>query len=262
MPHRVPGARHAPPRRGRTAWNVVCCRAPLVRQHLEILDPCTARAEALWRDLEQVAPPAYFLTWGWIENWLAMLPRGEAPALAAIHEAGEVVGAFFLGRRRLVRHRVLPSRALFLNATGIPGRDELCIEHNGVLGTGISLASLIEVLPDDWDELFLPGVDRDAFRDLDVPRGYRVRVSTTPSPFVDLARVRAAGDYLALLSANTRAQIRRAGRRLDACELELAGSVEDALAIFGELVALHTASWRARGEPGVFTDPWFERFHR
>jgi hypothetical protein len=180
-----------------------------------------------------------------------------------IHEAGQITGAFFLGRRRLIRHRVLPSRAAFVNATGVTSRDELCIEHNGVLGRGCSLASLVELLPGDWDELFLPGVDREMFRDLDVPAGYRVRVAhACPSPFVDLERVRAAGDYLDVVSANTRAQIRRARRRVGECELEVAASVDDALALYDEMVALHAACWRARGEPGAFADPWFDRFHR
>ncbi|HWU91082.1 MAG TPA: GNAT family N-acetyltransferase [Kofleriaceae bacterium] len=232
-------------------------------RQLEILDPYSLRAETLWRDLERTARPVYFLTWGWVENWLATLPRDEAPGLAVIRDAGAVTGAFFLGRRTLLRHHVLPSRAAFVNATGVPSRDEICIEHNGVLGRGGSLAKLIELLPDDWDELFLPAVDQETFRELDVPHGYRVRVArTSPSPFVDLEQVRATGDYLGLLSSNTRSQIRRSRRRLGASELEVAGSVGEALAIYDELVALHTASWRARGEAGVFADPWFERFHR
>jgi CelD/BcsL family acetyltransferase involved in cellulose biosynthesis len=233
-----------------------------VAHQLQLLDPHDGRAEAIWRDLEHTARPAYFLTWGWIETWLEMLPRAEVPALAVIRtDAGEFAGACFLGRRMLIRHHVLPSRAVFVNATGVPHHDELCIEHNGVLGG--SLARLIELLPDDWDELFVPGADRAALDDLALPPGCRARiVRESPSPFVDLARVRAAGDYLALLSANTRAQIRRAHRRVGACEFEVAASLDDALAIYAELVALHTASWRARGKPGAFADPWFERFHR
>ena len=234
-----------------------------MRHQLEIMDPYAARAEAIWRDLERTSRPAYFLTWGWIESWLAMLPREASPALAVIHHRGEIAGAFFLGRRLLVRHHVLPSRAVFVNATGVESHDELCIEHNGILGPGCSIGQLVELLPDDWDELFLPAVDLEAFRDAAVPAGYRVRVERTcPAPFVDLARVRAAGDYLAVVSANTRAQIRRARRRLGACELEVAASLPEALALYDELIALHTASWRARGQRGAFADPWFERFHR
>jgi CelD/BcsL family acetyltransferase involved in cellulose biosynthesis len=234
-----------------------------VLHQLELVDPYDVRAETIWRDLERTSRPAYFLTWGWIENWLAMLPRGEVPALAVIRDGDEIAGAFFLGRRMLLRHHVLPSRAVFVNATGVARHDELWIEHNQILGRGCTLGRLIDLLPDDWDELFLPGADRDALGALDVPGGCRVRiVRETPSPFVDLARVRQAGDYLAVVSANTRSQIRRARRRVGACELEVAASVAEALACYGELVALHTECWRARGEPGVFADPWFERFHR
>lgn len=230
---------------------------------LELVDPHSARAAALWQDLERAARPAYFLTWGWIENWLAMLPRAETPSLAIVHDRGEVTGAFFLGRRLVIRHRVLPSRAAFLNATGIPSRDELCIEHNGVLGAPRSIADLVQLLPEDWDELFLPGVDREAYAHLDAPNGYRVIVEgTTPSPYVDLARVRASKDYLSLLSSNTRAQIRRARRQVGACELEVASTLEEALAVYDEMIALHAASWLARGKPGAFADPWFARFHR
>src|SRR5262245_2162937 len=117
-------------------------------RRLEILDPCAPRAETIWRELELTERPPYFLTWGWIENWLAMLPRAEAPRLAVIRDGGEISGAFFLGRRTLVRHRVLPSRAAFLNATGLPSRDQLLIEHNGILGRGCTLATLLELLPD------------------------------------------------------------------------------------------------------------------
>src|SRR5690242_17179089 len=122
-----------------TAWNITCCVWVQMPRQLEIVDPFTPRADSLWRGLEEATRPAYFLTWGWVENWLAMLPRSEAPQLAMMRDGGEVTGAFFLGRRTLLRHGVLPSRAAFVNATGIPSRDELCIEHNGILGRGCSL---------------------------------------------------------------------------------------------------------------------------
>lgn len=232
-------------------------------QQLELVDSHAARTETIWRELERAAHPQYFLTWGWVANWLAMLPPDDLPVLAVIRDASAIIGAFFLSRRKLLRHHVVPSRAAFVNATGVPRYDELCIEHNGILGHGCTLAKLVELLPDDWDELFLPGIDRAALGELDVPPGYQVRIEhEVPSPFVDLARTRAVGDYLRLLSANTRSQIRRARRRVGACELEVAGSLGDALAIYDELVALHGASWRARGEPGAFADPWFDQFHR
>ena len=233
---------------------------------LELLDPYDARAESIWRELERVAKPTYFLTWGWIENWLATVSRDEAGQLAVIRDDEAIHGAFLLGRRRLIRHHLLPSQAMFLNSTGVPNLDELCVEHNAVLAlpnAAPSLAALVALLPPDWDELFLPAVDQGLFASLAVQPGSTARVDREVSaPFVDLARVRAAGDYLSLLSANTRAQIRKARRRVGNCQLEVAGTTAEALAFYDELVALHGASWRARGERGAFSDPWFERFHR
>ncbi|HEU0031232.1 MAG TPA: GNAT family N-acetyltransferase [Kofleriaceae bacterium] len=231
------------------------------------------RIELIWRALEHRSRPSYFLTWGWIENWLAMLPPDQRPVLGVLRDHDRIAGALFLGRQSLVRHRVVPSRALYANATGVTGYDELCIEHNQILGDPISIRQLIEVLPDDWDELCLPGFDARVLGE--VPDGHRVVVEReVAAPFVDLAQVRAAGDYLALLSANTRAQIRRARRRVARDDrgresardgglvLDVATTTSEALAIFDELVALHAASWQTRGEPGAFADPWFEQFHR
>lgn len=243
---------------------------------LELLDPFGPGVEALWRGLQARARPSYFLTWGWIENWLASLPRPDAPRLAVLARDGAGDGgpaaAFFLGRRRLLRHHVLPSRARFLNATGSPRADELCIEHNGVLhppGAPPTLAEVIALLPDDWDELFLPGVDAAAFADLaDLATrpqpAYQLRVERDlPSPFVDLARVRATpGGYLACVAPNTRAQLRRARRLVGEAELEAAADVPQALAFYDELVALHARRWEAAGEAGAFADPWFDAFHR
>ena len=230
---------------------------------MTLVDPYSPRAAAIWRALEARARPSYFLTWAWMENWLAMLPRGEVGSLAVVRDRDGDAGAFFVARRTIVRHGVVPSRAVFVNATGVPRHDEVCIEHNGVLATRATLAQMVALVQGAWDELYLPGVDRDAFADLDVPKGHRVQVlRTAPAPFVDLARVRAAGDYLAVIAANTRAQLRRARRHVGACEVELASSVDHALVIYDDLVALHQASWRARGLPGAFADPWFEQLHR
>jgi CelD/BcsL family acetyltransferase involved in cellulose biosynthesis len=232
---------------------------------LTLLDAFDPRVESTWRTLEAAARPAYFLTWGWIESWLAELPREVLPQLAVISEGDVAIGACFLGRHRVLRHGIVPVRGLYLNTTGIRRFDELCIEHNGVLcrpGTPWPLAELVALMPSGWDELHLPAIDGDAMDPLTIGPDYQVLVDrTVPAPFVDLSRVRAA-DYLSLLSPNTRSQIRRARKAVGRCELEVARSTAHALEIFGDMVARHTASWRERGEPGAFADPWFERFHR
>jgi CelD/BcsL family acetyltransferase involved in cellulose biosynthesis len=230
---------------------------------LEARDPSVG---PIWRALEATARPSYFLTWGWMSTWLAALPAQAMPRLAVITRDGAAIAAGFLGRRRELRHGVVPTRGLHLNTTGILALDELCLEHNGLLsapGTACLVGALVELLPPDWEELMLPAVDGERVDSLGVGDDYQVHVDRdVAAPYIDLSRVRATGDYLSLLGSNTRAQIRRARRAVGRCELEVAGSVPQALTIYDELVALHTASWNDRGEPGAFADPWFDRFHR
>ncbi len=231
---------------------------------VDVVDGDGAAAEATWRGLEAHARGSYFLSWGWIENWLACLPRDHRPELALLSQDGEPIAACFVVRRRVLRHHLLPTRTLFLNATGVPRFDELVIEHNGLLRAApITLRALVDGLTSGWDELSLPGVDASELAGL---AGTRVRIRIdreVPAPFVELARVRASRDgYVGLLGPSTRAQLRRARRGTGELVVEHAADLAHARAIYDELVALHTESWRARGQPGAFADPWFDGFHR
>jgi CelD/BcsL family acetyltransferase involved in cellulose biosynthesis len=227
---------------------------------LELLDAREPRVEATWRLLEARAQPPFFLSWGWVENWRAALPADETPQLAVISNEGVPLAAFFLGRRRTRRHVVLPTTSLYLNATGLPRRDDVCIEHNGLLaapGAARSLGDVVELLPPDWDELNLPAIDRYAFDDLGAPSSrFNVQiVREALAPFVDLDAVRGVeGGYAALLDSSTRTQLQRALRQVGELSVEVAEEERHALDIFDELVERHPRR--------VFADPWLERFHR
>jgi CelD/BcsL family acetyltransferase involved in cellulose biosynthesis len=231
---------------------------------VEARDP---RVERTWRLLESQAQAPYFLSWAWIESWLASLPADHAPPLAVVSDRGTPRAAFFLGQRQLRRH-LFATNALYFNATGTPRHDELCIEHNGLLaapGACRSLAQLVELLPRGWDELYLSAIDPYAFDDLGSPASaYRVRIEREETaPYVDLDAVRTVeGGYLALLGASTRTQLRRAHRLVGDLTVEVAADERHAIDIYGELLRLHARRWDAVGQPGAFADPWFERFHR
>lgn len=215
-------------------------------------------------ELEQRDPRSFFVSWGWMENWRACVPREQVPQLAVFRDGPDAVAAFFLKRLDVARFKVVGSRALFMNATGIPRFDNLCIEYNGLAGRELSIGRVIDALPEEWDELFLPGLRPAAFGGLTeaVHRGFRVRIDReVPAYLVDLARVREDG-YLPLLGSQTRAHLRRARREAGEIELEVAGSIPHALSIYDELISLHQKAWRAKGEPGSFADPWFVDFHR
>ena len=229
---------------------------------LELVDPHSTEAETIWRDLEAASRPAYFLTWAWVSNWLACLPRGHAPSLAVIVAAGAPLAAFFLAKRTIVRSKVVPSRSLYFNTTGVDRIDLLWIEYNGLLGRDMPLTELLPLLPHGWDELYLPALRESAFGDVTTTHDTRVVIDRrVPVHYVDLAQARAKG-YLALLSGGTRSQIKRAQREAGEVTVEIAQDAKSAIDIYSELVALHTAQWRAKGKPGAFADPWFDRFHR
>jgi len=199
---------------------------------LDVVDAYDRRAEAIWRPLEAASRPSYFLSWGWIENWLACLPREIAPELAVIVDDDRPIAAAFVSRRRELRHRVVASDALHLNATGIERYDELCVEHNGLVraaGSRATIGDLVALLmPGSWDELRLYALDASELP-IESRRGYRAIVDREAvAPFVNLASVRAA-DYLSLLGGDTRSQIRRARRGLGDTRVEIAGDLAHAI---------------------------------
>jgi CelD/BcsL family acetyltransferase involved in cellulose biosynthesis len=229
-----------------------------------------SRIRDTWCGLAAASSPPYFLSWGWIETWLDSLSPSAAVALYVARRAGAPVAAFFLGARTRWRHRVLASRELYWNQTGYRDIDEIYIEYNGMVHDGQPppLAEIVARLPGRWDEIYLPALDADGpIARTAAATGARLRLRIerrVPSPVVDLAKVREAGDYLKLLGGSTRSQIRRAQKLYAArgkLALDVASSPAQAAAIFDELVALHRRSWSERGEAGAFL-PRIHRFHQ
>ncbi|MGK2912077.1 MAG: GNAT family N-acetyltransferase, partial [Sphingobium sp.] len=167
-----------------------------------------------WQALEaRAGQGSFFLGWTWMESWLTS--SGATPELLSVKTDGEDVALALVGRAMVPR--LLGSVAtLSLNQSGIAAQDRGFIEYNGLLiaadaPDGIAAAAMNAMLArHDWRALQLCGVapdspflDHAAFR-----RSTRVDVS--PAYYIDLAAVRAAGgDYLSLLSTNSRSQIKR-----------------------------------------------------
>ena len=235
---------------------------------LVIHDPRDPRVETIWRSLELDAAPTYFQSWGWIENWLAAL-HDDAPPLAVIFDRDRPVAAFFLGRHHERRHGVLPSEVFSVNACGDAHQD-CCVDRNALLrapDAGVTLETLIDHLPEDWDELELPAIELAQYPELGRlggDRRYRARVDRELSvPIVDLDTVRSVeGGYLAIVSLAIRAQILRARHAAGQVDIEIAGDHDHALDIYGELLRLHARRHHESGRSGAFADPWFERLHR
>jgi CelD/BcsL family acetyltransferase involved in cellulose biosynthesis len=240
---------------------------------LELIDTWQRRdiVEAVWKELGAVCPHSYFLSWGFVETWLESLPRETDLRLAVLREGDAAIGAAFLGRARVVRQKLFRSDAWLLNQTGNRMLDQIYIEDNAILAdpsARIALCDLLGQLPGGWEELYFSGVDpRSATgRMLErVEAPYRLLVANRiPAPYVELAAARQK-DYLALLSANTRSQVRRCYKLYEArgpLRREVAADTATALEIFGELVELHSRWWGQRGGQGAFASSYFTGFHR
>lgn len=83
---------------------------------------------------------------------------------------------------------------------------------------------------------------------------------------VDLSAVRAKkGDYLSLLSSNTRSQIRRSIKeyeKIGHLQLTQASHTAQAQLFLRELTELHQRHWISRGEAGAFGSEYFRKFHQ
>ena len=85
------------------------------------------------------------------------------------------------------------------------------------------------------------------------------------APYVDFAAIAPGAALIDQLSANTRQQLRRSNRSYAArggLRVETAQTAEQALLFLDALIALHSATWRARGKPGAFATDTMRRFHR
>lgn len=217
----------------------------------------------LWQELEGRAESSFFLSWHWLGCWLRQ--TGLTPNLLLIHRGGQLIGlALFQGEGGLARVRHLTS-------SGSDPFDSVFVEYNGLLVAAHHEAAAIRGLQsfaqaNRWLCLSLPGVSA-AMLGLWQGSGFAVRMTASRrAPFINFAPLRKAGiGYLQGLSGNCRQQIRRS-LRLFAEEgpvvLQVAASLDEALAFFAELIDLHQQSWQARGQNGAFATPFIVRFHR
>lgn len=231
---------------------------------------------AEWTALEQRTNASFFLTWAWIGSFLDLVPPSHRPDLLRVARGPEIVGLALLWRTRQQRHRVLRSRALHLNESGIEACDRVTIEHNGLLcaprlerEVHSAVATHLQA-QDDWDELELGGLAEPQHQLWQQAAGatrlhYREKW-TKPYFQVDLDDLRRNGKaYLDALSSNTRYQIRRAMRlhtqHSGALVCEHAQSLAQAQEWLQSLAGLHQAQWQARGVPGAFGTPFTRQFH-
>jgi CelD/BcsL family acetyltransferase involved in cellulose biosynthesis len=202
-----------------------------------------------WRHLETLAPHSFF------QNWTFLGCRAEArfsePFLLAATENGHDVALALLNRH---------AGRLHLGETGHPALDSVFIEHNGILAlSDAALRACYRALLAQ-SPVTLSGIDDVQLVAAKTSGLAHLRQSRF-APALNLATL--AAPYLDTLSANTRAQIRRALRQYGAePNLSRARSLTEALAFFDIMMNLHQESWQRRNQPGAFASSAMRDFHR
>ena len=239
--------------------------------------PERSRLQADWLALESRAQASFFTSWAWIGVWLDTLPPSVQPRLLQARQGEQIVGLALVvdgpSRQRFGMHFC---RTAFLHATGQPEYDILTVEHNDFLLDKEQADAVRAAMLGHWlaqlrgvTEVTLPGLAGSGWSAGVEQAGAR-KVTREDwvrrSYAVDLPAVReAGGDFLKLISANSRSQIRRSMKeyaRVGPLTLASATTVAQGLDWLDRLAALHQAHWVAQGEPGAFSNPFFTRFHR
>lgn len=182
--------------------------------HASFFRPDRATLARRWQALEARSDASFFLRWTWIGAWLDSYGL-EPELLAVVDDDGLDIALALVGHA--MQPRLLgPVATLSLNQSGDPAADRPYIEYNGLLADrdrapeAASAAIAALAARCDWRALRLSGMAPGSPL-LDLPARRRVLRDESPVYQVDLDAVRAVqGDYLSLLSANSRSQIRRA----------------------------------------------------
>lgn len=222
-----------------------------------------------WRALEALSDCSFFQSWTWT-GCLAEERFSDPILLEAFHGGHRAVLGLFNRRRDwLGRERLL------LNESGLARQDRVFIEWNGLLAARDTPASVLADclraaccaplsgrLRRTSRCIILNGVGPDALEAAQRTGLPMLARRSVKAPFVDLEALRAdRRDYLSALSANARYQLRRSDRAFGELVRRRACSQEEALDFLEELVTLHQATWRRRGQPGAFDERFFTRFH-
>lgn len=223
-----------------------------------------AEAESSWIALESdLADVGIVCSWAWTGTWLAHY--GDlVPHRFALAERDGVPCAIALITEPAMHGRLRPP-TIALGTAGEPEGASVFVERNQLLARpddrGAFARSLMEHLYSNghWQRMRFDGmVLEDAKLLLDGRAAARWHAQE--SPVADL--IACKDDVLEALPSSKRQRVRRALRHLGHLEAEWAQTPQEAETMLDELIALHTARWRAAGQAGAFASPRFTAFHR
>jgi CelD/BcsL family acetyltransferase involved in cellulose biosynthesis len=231
------------------------------------------RGRDRWHQVVRCMPTSSpFLSTAWTNAWMGVFGRVLNPVqVSVLDPSGAPIGSCLL-TSRVRRDTVVPHVRVHLNTDGENAMDSVIVEHNALLaiaGAEDVVAQTLAgyVISMRADEFRVAGAgEAEVDRLVRAFPGWTAEVEWHNAPFVNLDLLRAAArSHLDVLSRNTREQLRRSltrYQRRGRIVVEVARTVREAEAMFGELVGLHESRWQAVGHSGAFASASRREFHR
>ena len=203
----------------------------------------------------------------WVSCWISQFAREVcASQLVVRTPEGTPVGTCIIGRKDIGR-RFVSLRRGFLNTDGEAEHDSVVVEHNALLlhrDFEPAVCRLIRLYIEDagLDEFRVRGADVGLVAPLAAEmQGWRRDIEPHRSPYIDLS----VQPYFERLGRNTRQQLERTRKFYEQAGpvvVECPVAPVMALDAFDEMVSLHNAYWRGKGQDGAFATARRLAFHR
>jgi len=225
----------------------------------------------IWNGMLDVCSHSFFQSTSWIKCWLESLEGKQQVTMITGYYNDKIVLSFFVCIYDQYRNYFIHSKTANINSTGNTYYDVLYQEYNKVL-----TAKNVEITLDDihnlickynCDELKFERISNkfDLLTDCRAA-AYKLKpVKKFKTYYINLDAVRdSKKDYITLLSSNRRQQIRRSVKHYSKNKeilIAQAETLSEALEMLKDLMCIHQKEWVSRGEPGAFSNKYFDYFH-
>lgn len=239
--------------------------------HVEVLHS-TEEFDALKTDWDELLDNSnqsvYFLRWSWNRLWWKTYAplEGRLYLIVCYNQAGQLVGLAPLYWRRASTHAVPGLNEVLFLGTGTPITTSEHLDLIARRGYEQQVAEVMvaKVLEDrSVDRLWLSEIP---ITSIVLPHfrraiGEHDLTLCNRSHYVDTRM--SWKEFLGTLGSSTRARLARCTRRLSKLgnsEFRCVETNDELESVMDELVRLHQARWRSKGEPGSFALESFEKF--
>lgn len=225
-----------------------------------------------WQALQEQSNASVFIAWFWIKQWLAQKELGADDCLCVeVLRGQETVGLALFGIKTKRVCLGLSFNQYFLHKSGNVKEDQTWIEHNTfLLHKDYEQEAAIELCQElakikQIDDVKI-GLSSPDFVSSLTLAGFNLRTElSSPGYQANLSGYLTLDDYLASLSKNTRAHIRRSIKLLnEKSPLRLSLAIDEAEknAVLENIAKLHRNKWRDTRYGSGFDNPCFYEFHQ